>query len=530
MNSNMKKNLWMAPFLAAMLLTGCSAPAASDRKEPADNPGAEKQEKKEESSTAEEENLDDDIELAGVKKAASSSVNLADYPDGVLIDAGGKWTLSGSSKAPVVINAADQDVEIVLSGAKIESEGLPALFVRHAGKVTITLEGNNTLALQGSLKEKALNAALYAKDTVEIQGKGSCTIAADEGHGIKAKDDLVLKEGTLNVKGAADGIHINDAGSFEGGVLKIESAGDEAVQSETDLLFNGSDVTIQNCADGLKAEKTLTINKGTLSIQTDGEGIESKDSLEINGGNITIESGDDALNAGSSLVISEGTVNAFSSGNDGIDSNGNLLIHGGTIVTSGSRVPEMAFDTDNTPFEITGGNVIGLGSSAIACTSAQQNVVLVNAQNLTSVKITQNSKTLLDWSAPAQMKGQSGVLTLSVPGLNTGSAQVLINEESNEVQIVQGMNTIGNVSLFGQGGMGGPGGRGGMGQQPGNPENGFGAEEGEQNPFGKEGGQPPMEGERPEMPPRQNDGRGRLDQNNPDTQSGATENENRQDA
>lgn len=521
---NMKNNLWMASLIAAMLLVGCSASATGDRKEPAQEPGAQKTE--EESSAAREENLDenldDDLDIAGVKKATSSDVNLADYPEGVLIEEGGKWTLSGSSKAPVVVNAPGKEVELVLSSAQIESAGLPALFVRHAKKVTVTLEGNNTLALKGSLKEKALNAALYAKDSVEIQGNGSCSIVSDEGHGIKAKDDLVLKGGTLDVKGAADGIHINDAGRFEGGTLNIESAGDEAVQSETDLLFDGSDVTVQNCADGLRAENSLTINKGIFSIQTDGEGIESKGSMEINGGSIFIESGDDALNAGSSLVINDGTINAFSSGNDGIDSNGDLLIHGGTVITSGTKAPEMAFDTDNTPFEITGGNVIGLGSSAIACTSATQNVVLVNARNLSSVKITQNSKTLLEWSAPDQMKGQSGVLTLSAPGLATGNAQVLINGESNEVQITQGVNTIGDVSLFGQGGMPGPG---GMGQRPGDRENKSDFKEGKPGSFNNEDGQQPMEGERPEMPPREQNEGGRLDQNNSDTQSGATENE-----
>lgn len=443
----------MLSLLALLALGGCSSAGRQ--------PEAAGKEDSTQNQNGQETELDDDIALPGLKEAEGTTLDLSQYPDGVRISKAGSYTLSGTTSSPVVIEADKEDVILNLQAVTIRTDGLPALFVRSAGSVSLKVSGQNVMETNGTAQYEALNAALYSKDDLSIQGDGNLKITAGYGHAIKAKDSLDVDETSLTLDGAEDGIHINETGSFHGGSLSITSM-DEGIQSEGDLLFDGSSVSITAGGDGIKAENELKVEQGTLTINSGSEGMESKNTLAIAGGTISIQAVDDGLNAASSLSISGGDVSAISSSNDGIDSNGDLLLSGGTVTASGIHSPELAFDTDNPPFEITGGTIIGLGSMGLSPTKMDQNVIEINVNSLQSVKLVQNGQTLLDWSAPEGMKGQSGVLTLSVSGLQEGDAVLTINGEDQTLTISEGLTQVGQIATMGgQGGM-----NGGPGQRP----------------------------------------------------------------
>lgn len=120
------------------------------------------------------------------------------------------------------------------------------------------------------------------------------------------------------------------------------------------------------------SESKLTIEgNGTLQVygnQEEGEGIATETSdITINGGDIYIESKDDGLNAGGDggiITLNNGNV-FIKAGGDGIDSNKDLIINGGSILTIGSSVGgDAGIDTDG-KFEINGGEVIALGSDML---------------------------------------------------------------------------------------------------------------------------------------------------------------------
>jgi hypothetical protein len=109
---------------------------------------------------------------------------------------------------------------------------------------------------------------------------------------------------------------------------------------------------------------------GVLNIQATNEGLDSEMHLTINGGNINIFSGNDGINTNedgvSVTTINGGTLNIQVTGEtgegDGIDSNGYLVINGGTVIAAAcSNSADAGIDSDM-GIHITGGTVIASGS------------------------------------------------------------------------------------------------------------------------------------------------------------------------
>lgn len=123
------------------------------------------------------------------------------------------------------------------------------------------------------------------------------------------------------------------------------------------------------------SKRTMNVNggiKGTglLNIVAENEGLDSELHLTINGGNINIESGNDGINTNEDEVsvttMNGGTLNILVNGStgegDGIDSNGWLVINGGTVIAQAcSDSGDAGIDSDM-GIHINGGIVIATGN------------------------------------------------------------------------------------------------------------------------------------------------------------------------
>ena len=293
------------------------------------------------------------------------------------ITAAGVYVLSGTAQnVTVLVDAGDEDkVQLVLDGLTLTNEDSPCIYVKNADKVFVTTtDSENSLSVTGAFTadgDTNTDAVIFSKDDLVLNGVGVLTITSTE-NGITSKDDLKVTGGTLTIDCAADALEANDAIAVADGTFTIttEKDGLHAENDEDDaqgtVYISGGAFTITAGSDAIQGTAAVQIDGGTFDL-TAREGIEAAWVI-INDGTIHISASDDGINAArkSSAVSPAVEINGGSltivmgqGDTDGIDSNGDLTITGGTVDITGNS----PFDYDGTAAR-TGGTLIVNGEEA----------------------------------------------------------------------------------------------------------------------------------------------------------------------
>ena len=321
------------------------------------------------------------IEAADNDKLEASGENiiLADSTD-VSITKGGKYTVTGSSKNSTIYVETEDEVEIVLDGASMENENTPCIYVKNADKVTVsTTENESTLAVTGSFEKDGdtkTDAVIFSKDDLALEGTGILNINSSD-NAISSKDDLKIKSGTLNINCSGNALEAQDELEVSDGTIKVTGCNDglHAKDSDDDskgsVLITGGTFDITATDDAIHGTTTIQIDGGELTL-TGAECIEAT-YVKINDGNINISASDDGINASAkssaltpTFEMNGGTVTiSMAAGDtDGVDSNGDIYINGGTIDISG----QSTFDYDGKA-EYKGGTIIENGTTTNTITN-----------------------------------------------------------------------------------------------------------------------------------------------------------------
>ena len=446
-------------ILAILMLSGCEMAAseseAKNSSDPVPTVISEASAASEPASQASESSREIDTSVSERDASGTydgSEAYVLSPGEDLTIREGGIYILSGIyTNQMIVVDAGEEaKVQIVLQNADISNENGPAIYVRSADKVFLTAEeGTENTISDGSdysvtEDDTTIDAAVFSKDDLTINGEGSLTISGNYKHGVVSKDDLVVTAKNLTVSAqnvalngkdcvilsgasvvltaGSDAIRSdNDTDEDKGYVSSVSSkieitAGKDGIQAETVFYAEDTVITIVSgggssarAADseesykGIKAENAIEINGGTYRIDSLDDALHTNGSITISAGDFTIQSGDDAVHADEKIEISGGTINVtaaegveatyilISGGDisvwasddglnaaaksdsytptfemtggtltvemgqgdtDGIDSNGNIIISGGTIYVNGNST----FDYDGT-VSFTGGTV-----------------------------------------------------------------------------------------------------------------------------------------------------------------------------
>ena len=311
--------------------------------------------------------------------ADAKTLNVTSGQNTTITEAG-VYILSGSATdASIIVEAADDaKVQLVLQSLTITNSSTPAIYVKNADKVFVTTQKDtaNTLTVTGAFTadgETNTDAVIFAKDDIVFNGEGSLTLSST-GNGVSGKDDVKITGGSLAIECAADAIEANDEISVAGGTITINSQKDglHAENSEDNtqgsIYISGGTFDITAASDAIQGTTTVVIDGGTFTLAA-GEGIEGTN-VTINDGTINISASDDGINATNKsservcITINGGniTINMGQGDTDGLDSNGDLTITGGTINITG----QSACDYDGQA-QKTGGTLIvnGVETDAI---------------------------------------------------------------------------------------------------------------------------------------------------------------------
>lgn len=180
---------------------------------------------------------------------------------------------------------------------------------------------------------------------------------AESNKGLKAKSDIKISGGNIDIKSADDSIHSNANVAIDGGTF-----------------------TLSSCDDGIHADESLQISDGIITIVKSYEGLEGKN-IDIIGGTIEVNSADDGLNAAGGdngeffgytddsidyyISISGGDITVNSEG-DGIDSNGTVAQSGGNVTVYGPTMPDNGALDYEKSFAVSGGTLMAFGSLGMA--------------------------------------------------------------------------------------------------------------------------------------------------------------------
>ena len=323
----------------------------------------------------------------------------------VTITAEGTYIFSGTlSEGQIVVDADNAKVQIVLDNVDITCASSAAVYVKSAEKVFVTLAEGSQNTLRNTdeyvaIDDNNIDAVIFAKSDLTLNGTGSLTIISAEGHGIVSKDDLKITGGTYDITAAGHALSGKDSVRIVDGtfILTAEKDGIHAENADDEekgyIYIADGDFTITSDGDGMDASNIVQIEDGTLDItagggaanslkthesdvpggpgggmpqngekpdgesmpqmgeKPDGEnmpqdtttdesgtstkGIKAGGGMYLNGGTYQIDSADDSIHSNANITIADGTY-TLATGDDGVHADDALIVNGGTITVTES--------------------------------------------------------------------------------------------------------------------------------------------------------------------------------------------------
>ena len=393
------------------------------------------------------------------------------------------------------------------------------------------ISANDDLVITGgTITISAVDDAIHVNDSIRIKDAAITATAGDDGLLTTNEVEngyLYIESGTLDITASGDGIHTTGDITVAGGETNI-SAGDDGIHSDASVYVQSGTILISDCYEGIEA-LIIDVSGGDVSINCEDDGFNANGgSSDMFGGggqmgggqndgtfghggmhgsgtdegttgemptppdrsgesmssgmpadpetdtaSGSTQSSADTEDVETYISISGGNiriVNEVGQDADGLDSNGDIKISGGTIYISllgtGSNCAVDYASESGGVAEITGGTIIACGASSMAegfdSTSTQASI-LYNTSTVaeagTTLTVTDaDGSVLLSWEVPCSFSSA----LVSCPEMKVGGTYtVSAGGTSEEVTLESVSTTYGEA----QGGM--PGGDMGQSGMPG---------------------------------------------------------------
>lgn len=359
---------------------------------------------------------------------------------------------SDTSKGWISLDGGTYDITATHDGVQAETvlqvSGGTYSLVTGGGSANASTDGKGNDRQGWGQRGPASDQSSTSDDT--SSGTASDETESTSAKGLKAGTGVILTGGTFQIDSSDDSVHSNGSISVSGGTFSL-SSGDDGMHADSSLNISDGTIAISKSYEGIEGA-TVIVSGGKIDL------IASDDGLNAAGGNdqssMNGRQGQNSFSSDSSsylIQITGGTLYINASG-DGIDSNGNLEIDGGTILVNGPTDDgNGALDYgDNATCTITGGILVAAGSSGMMDTpgtSSTQNtlaVVYSSAQKAgTLVTVTDEDGTSVLTFAPSK---EYESIVISTPELKQGKTYTVYSGGTCSSQGTDGFYEQGTCS------------------------------------------------------------------------------------
>ena len=271
--------------------------------------------------------------------------------------------------------------------------------------------------------------------------------------GIKAGTNLNIVGGTVTVDAVDDALHSNGDLTIQGGEETL-STGDDGIHADGSVFIAGGDITILKSLEGIEGTN-IEISDGTVHLKAADDGVNvnggsnmnemfgafdqastTTETEELEEDNTTTEDGQLTISGGYLYVDADG---------DGLDSNTNITMTGGTAIVYGpTEMMNGTLDYDGT-FKMEGGTLIASGSAGmplgVSDESTQNTIMMTFDETLeanTPVTVTNADGEQIITVAPEKMYQ---MIVISSPDLELNVESTISHGGTLTGEVIDGVYT-----------------------------------------------------------------------------------------
>ncbi len=300
----------------------------------------------------------------------------------------------------------------------------------------LIIEGGNFTVTSQADGFQAEYALKITDGTFQIlTGEGSNITSSENiesAKGLKSGTSTQITGGTFVLDCADDALHTNGSLQIIGGNFEIRT-GDDGVHADSELTILGGTIQINQSYEGLEA-KSIQIKDGTIYVTASDDGVNAAGGKDNSGQGGFF--GMDRFSSGTAQIVIEGGYLVISAEGDGLDSNGSVIMEGGTVFINGpTNNGNGALDYDST-FTMNGGILAAAGSFGMtqSVSSGTQNCISMTFSSVQSKETTvslkdTSGKTIFSFAPIKQFQN----IVISIPELLEGESYTLYTEEKEIV-------------------------------------------------------------------------------------------------
>ncbi|OTP27281.1 carbohydrate-binding domain-containing protein [Enterococcus mundtii] len=327
---------------------------------------------------------------------------------------------------------------IQANGTEDETKGAVAI---DGGTFNIT-SGRDGIQAETSIRSQGADITIQTAD-----GADSTNLDTNESYkGIKAGNNVLISSGTYSINSADDSIHTNNSAEITGGTLTLNS-GDDGIHTDNELTFNGGTIDIQQSYEGIESA-VITFNDGEITVTATDDGINAGggSDTETTTGQFGADSfggPPDEADENKEVTINGGTIYVNSEG-DGLDSNGNIQMSGGTMLIDGPvNGGNGALDYGGT-FTLTGGTFVAAGSNGMAQTVSDSSTQATVAISYDTVQQAGTLMSLQTTESEAVIAYQPAknyqTIVISSPQLTVGENYTIATGGTTQAELTNGFS------------------------------------------------------------------------------------------